>query len=114
MNIPGYIFASIVLIKILKSFFDGIDDVDKPINEGVKISKKTQLKYISNGGELTVGHKDEGLVDLEICHIIATPCCQPASDLSTRQATMATRMESSQVDLHLQYQFGFVPFLLPV
>ena len=52
MSISGFIFVSIVLIKILKSFFDGIDDVDKPINEGVKISKKTQLKYISNGGEL--------------------------------------------------------------
>ena len=52
VSISGFIYVSIVVIKILKSFFDGIDDVDKPINEGIKISKKTQLKYISNGGEL--------------------------------------------------------------
>ena len=44
MSISGFIFVSIVVIKILKSFFDGIDDVVKPINEGIKISKKNPIE----------------------------------------------------------------------
>ena len=52
MSISGFIFALIVVIKILKSFFDVKDNVDKPINQETKIRKKTQLKYISNGSPL--------------------------------------------------------------
>ena len=49
MSISRFIFVSIVVTKILKSFFDGID---KPVNEETKIRKKNQLKYISNGSSL--------------------------------------------------------------
>ena len=33
MSISGYIFASIVLIKIIKSFFDGVEDVNDPVSQ---------------------------------------------------------------------------------
>ena len=49
MSVAGYIFASIVLIKILKSFFEGLEDVKNPISEEAKLRKKLPIKYISNG-----------------------------------------------------------------
>jgi hypothetical protein len=52
MSISGIIFTSIVVIKILWSFFDGLDNGDKSIHEETKISKKPKLKFISNGIEL--------------------------------------------------------------
>ena len=52
MSVAGYIFASIVLIKILKSFFEGLEDVKNPISEEAKLRKKHPVKYISNGVEL--------------------------------------------------------------
>ena len=52
MNIPGYIFASIVLKKIIKSFFDGLKDVNAPVSEETKVRKKLPIKYFNNGIEL--------------------------------------------------------------
>ena len=52
MSISGYIFASIVLIKIIKSFFDGIEDVNDPVSQVAMGRKKLPVKYLSNGVEL--------------------------------------------------------------
>ena len=52
MSISGYIFASIVLIKIVKSFFDGLENVNAPVSDKAKVRKKLPIKYISNGIEL--------------------------------------------------------------
>ena len=52
MSISGYIFASIVLIKIIKSFFDGLENVNAPVSEEAKVRKKLTIKYFSNGIEL--------------------------------------------------------------
>jgi hypothetical protein len=52
MSISGIIFASIVTIKIIKAFLDGLMDSTAPINEGEEVRVKAPIKYISNGVEL--------------------------------------------------------------
>ena len=52
MSISGFIFASFVLIKIIISFFDGLEDIKNPISEEAKVRKKHPVKYFSNGIEL--------------------------------------------------------------
>ncbi len=52
MSISGMIFASIVAIKIIKAFLDGLTDSTAPIMEGEEVRVKTPIKYISNGVEL--------------------------------------------------------------
>jgi DNA-binding protein len=52
MSISGMIFASIVAIKIIKAFLDGLTDSTAPINEGEEVRVKASIKYISNGVEL--------------------------------------------------------------
>ena len=52
MSISGIIFASIVVIKIIKSFMDGLNDSSAPIKEGEEMTVKAPIKYISNGVEL--------------------------------------------------------------
>lgn len=52
MSISGMIFASIVAIKIIKAFLDGLTDSTAPINEGGEVRVKAPIKYISNGVEL--------------------------------------------------------------
>ena len=52
MIIAGYIFASIVVIKIIKSFFDDLEDVNDPVSQEAKVRKKLPVKYLSNGVEL--------------------------------------------------------------
>jgi len=53
MSISGMIFASIVAIKIIKAFLDGLTDSTTPINEGDEVRVIAPIKYISNGVELT-------------------------------------------------------------
>lgn len=53
MSISGIIFASIVTIKIIKAFMDGLNDSSAPIKEGEEVRVKAPIKYISNGVELT-------------------------------------------------------------
>ena len=52
MSISGFIFVSIVIIKILKSFFDGLEDVNDPVSQVAMGRKKLPVKYLSNGVEL--------------------------------------------------------------
>ena len=52
MSISGMIFASIVAIKIIKAFLDGLTDSTAPIMEGEEVRVKTPIKYTSNGVEL--------------------------------------------------------------
>jgi hypothetical protein len=52
MSISGMIFASIVAIKIIKAFMDGLTDSSEPINEGNEVRVIAPIKYISNGVEL--------------------------------------------------------------
>jgi hypothetical protein len=52
MIISGIIFASIVTIKIIKAFLDGLMDSTAPIKEEEEVRVKTPIKYISNGVEL--------------------------------------------------------------
>ena len=52
MSISRYIFASIVFIKIIKSFFDGLENINAHVSEKAKVRKKLPVKYISNGIEL--------------------------------------------------------------
>jgi hypothetical protein len=52
MSISGMIFASIVAIKIIKAFLDGLTDSTAPIKEEEEVRVKTPIKYISNGVEL--------------------------------------------------------------
>jgi hypothetical protein len=52
MSISGIIFASIVTIKIIKAFLDGLTDSTAPIMEGEEVRVKTPIKYTSNGVEL--------------------------------------------------------------
>ena len=52
MSVSGFMFASFVLIKIIISFFDGLEDVNDTVSEDVKVRKKLPIKYISNGIEL--------------------------------------------------------------
>jgi hypothetical protein len=52
MTISGMIFASIVVIKIIKSFTDGLTDSPAPIKEGEEVRLKAPIKYLSNGVEL--------------------------------------------------------------
>jgi len=52
MSVSGFMFASFVLIRIIISFLDDIEDKDVAINEDVRNSKKLQVKYISNAIEL--------------------------------------------------------------
>jgi len=49
MSISGYIFASFVLIRIIISFLDGLEDVNDTVSADVKVRKKLPIKYISNG-----------------------------------------------------------------
>ena len=53
MSISGMIFASIVAIKIIKAFLDGLTDSTAPIKEEEELRIKAPIKYISNGAELT-------------------------------------------------------------
>jgi hypothetical protein len=53
MSISGMIFASIVAIKIIKAFLDGLTDSTAPIKEEEELRIKAPIKYISNGVELT-------------------------------------------------------------
>ena len=52
MSVSGFMFASFVLIKIIISFFDGLEDVNDIVSEDVKVRKKLPIKYFSNGIEL--------------------------------------------------------------
>jgi len=52
MSITGFIFASFVLIRIIISFLDGLEDLNDTVSEDVKVRKKLPIKYISNGVEL--------------------------------------------------------------
>jgi hypothetical protein len=52
MSISGMIFASIVAIKIIKSFMDGLTDSTASIKEEEEVKVKAPIKYISNGVEL--------------------------------------------------------------
>ena len=52
MSISGIIFASIVAIKIVKSFMDGLTDSPAPFKEGEEIKVNAPIKYLSNGIEL--------------------------------------------------------------
>lgn len=52
MSISGIIFASIVAIKIVKSFMDGLTDSPAPFKEGKEVKAKAPIKYFSNGIEL--------------------------------------------------------------
>ena len=52
MSISGIIFASLVVIKIVKSFLDGLTDSPAPFKEGEEVKVKAQIKYLSNGVEL--------------------------------------------------------------
>jgi hypothetical protein len=52
MSVSGMIFASIVAIKIIKAFMDGLNDSSEPIKEGEEVRVKAPIKYISNGVEL--------------------------------------------------------------
>jgi hypothetical protein len=53
MSVSGIIFATIVTIKIVKSFFDGLSEKPDTIKVGDEIIKqKAEVKFISNGVEL--------------------------------------------------------------
>lgn len=52
MSISGIIFASIVAIKIVKSFLDGLTDSSAPFKEEEVVKAKAPIKYLSNGVEL--------------------------------------------------------------
>ena len=52
MSVSGLMFASFMLIRIIISFLDDIEDKDVAINEDVRNSKKLPIKYISNHIEL--------------------------------------------------------------
>ena len=52
MSISGIIFASIVAIKIIKSFMDGLTDSSVPFKEEEVVKAKAPIKYLSNGVEL--------------------------------------------------------------
>lgn len=52
MSISGIIFASLVVIKIVKSFMDGLTDSPVPFKEGEEVKVKAPIKYLSNGVEL--------------------------------------------------------------
>jgi len=52
MSVSGMIFASIVAIKIIKAFMDGLNDSSESIKEGEEVRVKAPIKYISNGVEL--------------------------------------------------------------
>ena len=53
MSVSGIIFATIVTIKIVKSFFDGLSEKPDTIKVGDELIKqKVEVKFISNGVEL--------------------------------------------------------------
>ena len=52
MSISGFIFALFVLVRIVISYFDDLEDVNDTVGEDVKLRKKLPVKYISNGIEL--------------------------------------------------------------
>lgn len=53
MSVSGIIFATIVTIKIVKSFFVGLSEKSEKIKvENELIKQKVQVKFISNGIEL--------------------------------------------------------------
>ena len=53
MSVSGIIFATIVTIKIVKSFFDGLSEKPDTIKVGDELIKqKVEVKLISNGVEL--------------------------------------------------------------
>ena len=53
MSVSGIIFATIVTIKIVKSFFDGLSEKPDTIKVGDELIKqKIEVKFISNGVEL--------------------------------------------------------------
>lgn len=52
MSISGIIFASIVAIKIIKSFLDGLTNSPAPFEEGEEVRVKPPVRYISNGVHL--------------------------------------------------------------
>ena len=52
MSISGFMFALFVLVRIVISYFDDLEDVNDTVGEDVKVRKKLPVKYISNGIEL--------------------------------------------------------------
>ena len=52
MSVSGFMFASFVLIRIIISFLDGLENVNAPFSEEAKVRKKLPIKYISNGIEV--------------------------------------------------------------
>ena len=52
MSVSGFMFASFVLIRIIISFLDGLENVNAPVSDKAKVKKKLPIKYISNEIEL--------------------------------------------------------------
>ena len=52
MSVSGFMFALLMLIMIIISFLDGLENVNAPVSDKAKVKKKLPIKYISNEIEL--------------------------------------------------------------